>query len=146
MYGKVHHSQLKVFYRRFWQLKHWKIRIFTDCDVKNFLQREENQNTITKTENYVLISGFGYGISRVWARKSTTERFATVPERFLLLLRKKWIAENFAESYAHSLFMLWLNAFSILSLSANALDDFFSRIFDIVFSLSSIFLKRLTRQ
>ena len=36
---------------------------FTESDVQNFLEWEENQNTERKTESYVF-SGFGNDISR----------------------------------------------------------------------------------
>ena len=43
---------------------------FTESDVQNFLEWEENQNTERKTESYVF-SGFGNDISRGWEQKST---------------------------------------------------------------------------
>ena len=127
----LHHSQSKVFCRDVFGL--W---LLTDSDVQTFLEGKENQNTQRKTDSYVF-SGFVYGISRGWERKSTTGRFVT--GRFWPCT---WKISSVGEDQEFCIlkitpivcFCSVSTHFFILSLSANALYDFYSGIVDPLFS------------
>ena len=121
----LHHSQSMAVCQNFlglWLLKHGKSVLLT---VPFKLSMKGKKTKIRKNDS----------ISRGWERKSTTGRFATdrfgcVPERFLLSVRKKPATENFMENYAHGCFCSDSTHFFILSLGANALQDFHSGIVD----------------
>ena len=133
----LHHSQSKVVYRDFfglWLLKHWQIRNAYRQQRLNFPRRGGKQNQ--KTESYVF-SGLGNDISHGWERKLTTGRFAT--GRFWPCTWKiSSVGKDQANDWEFCLlkitpivcFCSVSTHFFILSLSANALYDFNSRIVD----------------
>ena len=133
----LHHSQSKVVCRDFfglWLLKHWQIRNAYRQQRLNFPRRGGKQNK--KTESYVF-SGLGNDIPRGWERKLTTGRFAT--GRFWPCT---WKISSVGKDQANDwefcrlkitpivCFCSVSTHFFILSLSANALYDFNSRIVD----------------